>query len=106
MTKEEAAALVESKVVHRLDYNDFDRIVQEVYGQDYEFVADEEAGNYQAKTYKNVRKDEPNYRYNWEKDLEKFRNTGKYFMLAGTLLYDLVINDYLPEGDYVIDIAW
>lgn len=99
-------SLVNQKVINELDYNDFDRIVQEVYGQDYEIVADEEAGNYQSKTYDNITKDAPRYRLDGEKELEAFKTSGKYFMLARVLLRDLVDNDYLPEGDYVINISW
>ena len=99
-------SLVNQKVTNHLDYNDFERIVQEVYGQRYEFVADEEASNYMSKSYNGILKGGENYRLDWQKDIEKFKNTGHYSYLAQTLLYDLVQNDYIPEGDYVIEVSW
>ena len=99
-------SLVTQKVINEMDYHDFERIVEAVYGQSYELVADVEASNYQAKTFDNITKDAPRYRSNASAEIEKFKNTGHYFYLAATLLRDLVDNDYLPEGDYVINISW
>lgn len=104
ISKGEAMSLVTQKVINELDYNDFDRIVQEVYDKPYEIVADEEAGNYQAKTYGDVKKEELD-EFDVEQ-LEKFKNTGKYYYLSRIILQDLVNNDYLPEGDFVIEIFW
>lgn len=104
ISKGEAMSLVTQKVVNEMDYNDFDRIVQEVYGKPYAFVAEEEVGNYQAKTYSNIKKEElDEYDSN---QLETFKNTGKCCYIASVLLQDLVNNDYLPEGDFVIEISW
>jgi hypothetical protein len=104
ISKSEAMSLVTQKVVNELDYNDFDRIVQEVYGKPYEIVADEETGNYQAKTYGEFKKEELD-KYD-AGELEQFKNTGKYSYLSCVLLQDLVNNDYLPEGEFVIEICW
>jgi hypothetical protein len=103
MTPQESMSLVTQKVINELDYNDFDRIVQEVYGHPFEMVADEETGNYQAKTY-SVEKEPLN---KWKQEsLDNFKQTGDYSYLTGILLQDLVNNDYLPEGDFVIEIFW
>lgn len=104
MTPEQTQALVTTKTIHTIDYNDFDRIVSEVYGHEFEIVAAEEAGNYQAKTY-TARKGD-NEKYKTTHYVEKFKKTGDYMYITSSLLNDLVDNDYLPEGEYAIEISW
>lgn len=104
ITNAQAMSLVTKKVVNELDYSDFERIVQEVYDcPKYNFVADMEGRNGEAQTF-SIKK-EPIGIYEYQR-LEEFIQTKKYRYLAPTLLQDLVNIDYLPEGDYVIEIFW
>jgi hypothetical protein len=102
MTPEEANALIKTKVVHRMDYDDFERIVKEVYGHEFSLVAAEELGNDQSWTA-SVKKGDSRF---FVAAIQNFKKTGDYQYKAAAILHDLVERDYLPEGDYVIDICW
>ena len=96
--------IIKTKTVHQVDYSDFDSYVEEVYGQVFEFVAEEEANNYTSKTYQ-VKKG-PLNKWNQE-DVDRFKATGSHPRpSAGALLQDMANQDLIPEGDYIIKVYW
>ena len=102
MTPEESKAKVTTKTIHELDYNDFNKIVESVYGHEFNFVADQETGNDSASTFSGDGKlDEFD-----QNIVDKFAETGEGYYLAPYLLNDLVAKGYLPVGDYVIEVCW
>jgi hypothetical protein len=106
MTPEQSNALVTTKTetFHELDYSDFERIVNGVYGHDYCYAAEEELSNdsVQRYTVENKPLDE------WAaKDIEKYINTGQGIQYrASTLLQDLALKGYLPFGEYIVEVCW
>lgn len=103
MTPEEIRQLITTKSVHHIDYSDFENIVKSVYGQDYEFTADEETPNDSSHSY-SAKKGNLNERN--RKDIETFMNTGKYQYLASAFIEDLVDRELLPEGEFLIEVCW
>jgi hypothetical protein len=92
-----------TETVTFIHYYEFEKIVKEHYGQEYEFVADVECGNDSDHTYK-IEKEELS-KWNTE-DLTEFKLTGKYGWLARTLFQDLVNKDILQPGAYVVQVSW
>lgn len=90
---------------YTLDYNEFEKIIQSVYGiSEFSIVADMELMNDISVTY--VVKKEPHDGYDTKK-LEKFIATnGNVMYMTRTLLTDLCNKDVIPEGDYLIKISW
>lgn len=104
MDKETSNGMVTTKTIHELDYSNFEKIVESVYGKEYNFIADEEMGNDSSQTYNNIiaeELDEFDKKY-----LEEFKEIGNHNYLSTTLLTDLVNQGYLPEGNYVIKVCW
>jgi len=86
-----------------MEYGEFEDLVKKEYGQDYEFVPDIECGNDSDHSY-SIEKEELD---SWDaKSIEEFKSTGKYSFMARRLLQDLVNNDKLPEGDFLITVSW
>jgi hypothetical protein len=93
----------QKKTVIEVDYGDLDRFIQEVYGHEYEIVADQELGNDCCKSV-TVKKEKLNQ---WEQaDLDMFISTGIYRYMLHTILSDLCNRDLLEPGEYVIEISW
>jgi hypothetical protein len=89
--------------VHEMDDNEFDELVLTRYGHDFAFAADRECGNDTQHRFEVQRKplDE------WEQaDLDKFTTSGEGSFLARMLLKDLVNQQVLPEGIYLINVSW
>lgn len=93
----------QTKTIHYVNYNDFDHLVNEVYGIDYEIIPDMEKSNDSSLTA-SVKKSQLDT-YDQQR-LDTFKSGGHVNYMARLLLQDLVNNDYAPEGDYVIDISW
>jgi hypothetical protein len=88
---------------HEVDWHDFNDLVTETYGHEYEFAADVTCGNDSDHAY--TVKKEPLDEYH-QKRLDEFKATGKYGYLIGTLLTDLVNRELIPEGNYLISVSW
>jgi len=92
--------------VFEVNYRDFERLVKEVYGQNYEFIVDCECGNDTQHVYlcvggKGDDLDEYDY-----KRLDEFARTGKYCWLAQTILADLCQRGIIDPGNYIIRVSW
>jgi hypothetical protein len=97
---------MQSKLVHVVDYGDFEDFVNQQYALGpggYCFPADEETSNDTAKTYR-IKK-EPLDSWN-QRSLDKFKAGEQEQFMARTLLQDFVNRDLLPEGEYVIKVSW
>lgn len=91
------------ETVYRGDWHAFERLVKRHYGQDFDFVADEECGNDSDHRFHM-----PKYPLDkWEAErLAEFKATGRGTFLSRTLLQDLVNRDVIPEGTYLIQVSW
>ncbi len=86
-----------------VDYHHLDRLIQNVYGVDFEFCADQESSNDISHSF-SIKKEEFS---EWElKDIKNFAETGKYSFLSHTILTDLCNRDILPAGDYIVEVCW
>ena len=86
-----------------MSYGWFERIVNDIYGVNYEFVADQEAHNDTSYEY-DVHKRKFS---EWENNsLDKFKKEGKYSYMAGTILDDLCDKGVIEEGHYIIRVSW
>jgi len=94
---------VEKKTVFKVDYNDLDDFISEVYGHRYEIVADEELSNYSSKEYHVEQEELSDYNM---KSLREFTEEGRGMYNARLILVDLCNKGLIETGDYVIDIFW
>jgi hypothetical protein len=108
MTPEEARALITTSSYHKIEYGDFESIVQAVYDQEYEFVADVECGNDSEHSFTDVTKGSLDKYGPYDRQtLEEFKSIGKYgYGTARILLNDLVDQELIPEGNYLITVSW
>lgn len=90
---------------YTMEWYDFEGLVKEIYGYKYEFVADKECSNDSDHAFNNIMKKPFSFNYDIEQ-LEKFKQTGEYCGIYYTLLQDLVNNDKLPEGNFLIRVSW
>ena len=97
---------IETEIVHTVAYDDFDKYVASIYGvEDYSIVEDSESCNDSALSSGAITKEkEPDlYKLN---QINEFRTTKKFSYMWRTILQDLVNNDKIPEGKYIITISW
>lgn len=84
-------------------YFDFERLIKRVYGKSFEFVEDQECGNDSHHKF-TVKKSPLDA---WDKaTLDTFKTTGRGTFLSHMLFQDLVNNDVIPEGTYLIHVSW
>ena len=79
------------------------KFIKEQYGQNFNFVCDEECSNDSQHEYE-VEKEELD-EYNIEK-LNKFKETGKHLYLIRIILTDMCNNELIKEGTYLVDVCW
>lgn len=95
-----------TKSIHSVKYGDFERLVKETYGVDYNFVADQECGNDSSHTFNGIdgKRDD-----DMEWDVERWARFvgGKHpTCMARDILNDLAGQGLIPTGDYVIGVSW
>lgn len=99
-----AGEALRTRATHHMDHAAFDKLVKQVYGHSFEFASDQgsDTGVYRFVGKKQAVVDV----YGEEKrELAEFIATGRkplFGLLVQTLLQDLVNNEVLPEGDYLI----
>jgi hypothetical protein len=91
-----------TKTVIKVNYFDLEEEVFAVFGQRYEFVADQECGNDSDHTFS---VDGSVDKYEQAK-LEEFRATGRSRYLADALLNDLCRQGRIEPGSYIIHVSW
>lgn len=95
------------------DWNEFEDLVLQHFGQPYSFVVDMECGNdSEHKTYAAL-ETEPVPGSNkaklaeYEKqDIERFKTTGRGSYLYGRLVQDMVNRQLIPPGHYLVTVCW
>lgn len=94
----------ETVTLHKLDYSDFEQFVQEVYGRSVEIVPAEEWGNDEDHTFK-VKKA---VMRKWDAErMLSFQENGDYGLgITRVLFQDMVNNDLIEEGEYLIQVSW
>lgn len=89
----------------KADYDAFEKLVEKTYGQPFAFVGDQECRNDSSTEFSGMVKGEEIDEYDTDK-LQAFKDTGDHDFLAGVLLQDMVNNDVLPEGNYIVRVCW
>ena len=101
MEKTKLKCTKETKIV--VDCNDLQDFIEEVYGQIYEIVAEEEWNNYESHNFTISKEDINSY------DLPKLnffkKGNPKQYSLR-VILQDLCNQDFIEEGDYLINVYW
>lgn len=110
---------MEVKSFITIDYSELDDIINDFYGFKptgkgygdglFECVACEEMDNDSDYHYDDITKKEASEwfadKYNSE-DLEEFKTNSNTMYVLRTVLLDLVRNDKIPEGDYLVQVSW
>lgn len=86
-----------------VDYNDFDRLVKEVYGKYFSFIDDQESGNDSSHEFTASRRKLDKYT---KQKIEEFIEDGEYCFITDDLLQDLCIKKIISPGHYVIRVCW
>lgn len=103
MTREEAHSKLTIHTAYRIDSDDLNNIIQQVYGvNDYELIADEEWNNNSAHDF-NVTGKLSEYN---DRQLEKFKETGRGSYMIQEIVQDLARQGYLPLGNLTVEVSW
>lgn len=94
---------ISTKTYHEVDAYSLSAFIKEVYGHNFEFVADQECGNDSSHTFEVSRK---NSFEDLVDDMIAFKDNGKYAFMAGPILNDLCDQDLIPAGTYLISVSW
>ena len=97
---------IETNFTHYVEYSEFEKTVATHYNvTHYNLAASEECGNDTAITSRNVFKRQLSDHEVIE--IDKFvRSNGNEMWITHVLLQDMVNNDVIPEGSYVINVSW
>lgn len=87
---------------YKTDYTEFEALVNQVYGVEFEFPMDQEASN---DTEHQFNIDGRLNKYDQEK-IQSFINGESVYFISRTLLNDLCAKNYIPAGRYLITVSW
>jgi hypothetical protein len=90
---------------YHIDYEEFDKYVQEVYGKSFNFASDQEASNYSIHDFSVSKKKLDVYN---QKKMNAWL-TGKGdedSFVAGVILNDLCNKGLVKSGYYVVSVSW
>jgi len=91
-----------TKTIHVVDYSDFEKFVESIWGGSFEFVAIEEAHNDSEHLYQATGDIIDSY----EADLEDIRN-GEYENYCTQEVFNLLVDEkYIEPGTYLIKVSW
>lgn len=98
---------MKDKIYHVIEDNEFDKLVKEKLGFNYECIAANEWNNDSSYTSDNVtRKDwESEFDQNELLNLIDSNNDGNIISFHTILSY-MVYKEMLPDGNYLIDVCW
>ncbi len=95
---------VDTKIVHEVDYGDFDAFVEEVYGRSFESAADLESGNDTSHTFSVQESDKV---YKWDDDkLAEFKAGKNGSYMTRHILRDLAKQGLIAYRNYSIRVSW
>jgi len=99
---------IETKSVHRVDYGDLERKIQEEWGFPYEMPCDMECGNDTSHEFDGITKAQAIQELQEDTRLmEWVQSQGRKQMWGPrTFLLEMVRRDIIPEGDYIITVSW
>ena len=94
-----------TKMIHEVDFGDFDNFVNSTYGGNCEFAADHESSNDVSHKMgyigKGIGKDK------WSQETAAKIRGGKYPGWSGSQILECLCEDGLiPKGEYIIDVCW
>lgn len=91
-----------TKTIHTVQDSDLDRFISQVYGVEFNFVADNEVGNDSSVSFAvdGVLDD-------YERDeVAKFARGEVVSYISRTLLNDACARGLIPAGDYLVSVCW
>jgi len=103
------AQSIQSETVIKITDTQFDSLVKAVYGVDYYFVPDMECINGYSKIIRSYSNEELENKPHFKSDSEKIANFIKGQGgngMAYEFLQDLVSNNFLPAGKYIVECEW
>ncbi len=93
-----------TKIVHQIDYFDFDEFIKKHYQKsDFEFCADQESRNDSSHSFSVSKHPMSDYEL---KRLNKFKSDQRVDFISSTLLNDLCNKGIIPEGQYIVNVSW
>lgn len=93
---------IEKKAIFKVDYNDFDRFVKDIYGGNFDFVADHEAENYSSYEFS-----APNMNVDFGGVYEEKIRGGRFSGVPVHALFNVLFKDgHIEQGDYIISVYW
>ena len=87
-----------------MEYTELEKIVEEHFGRNYEYVADVEVGN--DTIQKHFVESEHLYAPYSEPRLEDFRNGGWPCYMIHDILTELAQHGKIPEGYLLVEVSW
>ncbi len=95
---------MKTKVFTEIDYHELDALINKFYGiTSYNCVAVEEWNNDEDHSFSFEKESLDEYQ---EKEIEEIKASKLPMYSVSTVMQDLVNNDILPEGNYLISICW
>lgn len=92
----------EKKVIFEVDYSDFEDFVNEIYGGNFDFVADHEANNYSSYDF-----DAPNMNRDFGGKYEAKIREGKFNGVPVHAIFNVLLKDgHIEKGNYIIKVSW
>ena len=95
---------VNKKTVLKVDYNDLESFILDVYGVEYEIAPNEECSNGTNERYvidkEEIREYDRNNLIHWQ-----YGNCNPSFILR-TIMIDLCNNDKIEAGEYIVNVSW
>ncbi len=99
-----APAPFKTKIIHKIDFDDFDEFIKKHYQKnDFEFCVDQESRNDSSHSFSVSKQPIDDYDL---KKLNKFKSGQHVEFISSTLLNDLCNQGIIPEGEYIVDVSW
>jgi hypothetical protein len=102
-TQEKPQLKCRKQTIISVNYGDFDKFVNQVYGVNFDFVNSEECGNDTTHSFHGIDGEVDDYD---QEDLDSFKENKKNSYMTRILLNDLCKNGFIEPGDYYINVCW
>lgn len=90
------------KTLFRVDYNDFDSFVKQIYGGNFDFVIEHNARNYSSYEFS-----APNLNIDFGGKYEEKIRSGNFNGVPVNALFNVLFKDgHIEKGDYLIEVSW
>jgi len=91
------------KLIISVEYSELERFIKQNYGHEYNIADREERDNDTKFTIYVEKEDIGCVR---EDNIKKFRETGEGKFILQDLMLDMLRNELIDEGDYLVNICW